>query len=166
MPDGTIPLSALIDRLAGNSEARDELFVRAFTRWLGERSAHLRLPVVERLGLGDVVITFKMKERVRLIVTGYPPDGLPGEVTLTVDERDFPFVQVCVSAEPRPDPYEICTLDYGPAGRRVRIETGSRAGAHGILVVAATIGDRQENRVQLEDGTILTLPGEVLSFIE
>ncbi len=159
----TVPLSALFDRLAGDG-ARDEAFVRAFTRWMYEHAAHLRLPLIEKLDLTDVVVTFSMKQRVRLVITGYPRD-LPGDVTATVDEREFPFVQVALAAEPCADPYEVCTLDYSLSGRSVRVTGGRYMGQSGKLVVAATIGDRQENRVQLPSGTV-TLGGEVLEFAD
>ncbi len=164
MTPQTVPLSALIDRLAGDGP-RDALFVRAFTAWLHEHASRLRLVVVEELKLRDVVVTFKMKDRVRLIITGYPTD-LPGDVTVTVDEREFPFVEVTVAAGPCADPYEICTLDYAPAGRGVRVTSGAHEGAQGALVVAATIGGRQENRVRLASGEIVTLSGDVLELVD
>lgn len=157
-----VPLSALIDRLAGDGP-RDEAFVRAFSAWVHERVRYLRLPMLERFELEDVVVTFQMKQQVKLIVTGYPA-GAPGEVTISVPERELPFVEVAIRAEPCSDPYEICTLDYAPAGRKVRITGGELSGGTGELVVAATIGDRQENRVRLEDGRVITLSGDDLAF--
>lgn len=159
-----VALSALIEQLAGERGERDQLFVRSFSRWLSDRATYLRLSIVERLGLVDVVVTFQMKGRVRMVITGYPPDELPGEVTVAVDERDFPFVVVRIAEEPSASPYEICTMDYGPAGRRIRVQSGPRAGQEGVLVVAATIGARQENRVTLDSGETVTLSGEVLTF--
>ena len=160
-----LPLSVLIDRLEADAGARDRAFVRGLARWMHEKSAYLTIDVVERLGLRDVVCTFQMKERVKLIVTGYPPDDLAGEVTVGVNEVDFPHVRLHVSESPIPDPYEMCTLDYSLRGRRVRV-TNQNVLQEGFLVVAATVGERQENRVQLSDGQIVTLPGEVLEFVE
>lgn len=160
-----VSLSLLVERLASDGP-RDELFVRSLGAWLGEHAAHLRLPLVERLELRDVVITFKMKQHVRLIITGYPPDPLPGEVTVAIDERDFPFVELAVTDRAHPDPYEICTLDYSLAGRRVHVVTGQHAGRAGDLLVAATVGGRQENRVRLDSGQVVTLGGDHLELAD
>lgn len=160
----SFPLSVLVDRLAGESGARDEAFVRALTQWLHAQAPHLRLAVCEALQLRDVVVTFQMKRRVKVIVTGYPPGELPGEVTVTIDEREFPRVELRLTDTACSDPYELCTLDYSLAGRRVRVTGGERAGAEGVLVVAATVGTAQQNRVQLDTGEVVTLDGEVLAF--
>lgn len=164
-PARGLPLSVLIDQLAGEGP-RDEAFVRAFTRWLADHADVLALPLVERLGLRDVVLTFKMQRTVRLLITGTPPDDLPGDVTITVGERDFPAVDVSLLETPRADPYELCTLDYSLAGRRVRITAGPQESAMGRLVVAATVGAREEHRVQLDDGEIATFSGLVLEFLD
>ncbi len=161
-PSAAVPLSAIVDRMAARFARRDRDFVRAFARWLHEKGAHLRLAPVEALGLRDVVVTFQMKARVRLLVTGYPPGDLPGEVTLAIDEPDFPRVDVLVTEEPRPDPYEVCTLDYSWAGRRVRIGSGPHAGEEGTVLVAATVGDRQECRLRLATGDVVTVPAEAV----
>ncbi len=156
-----LPLSLLIDRMheATGGLDRDEAFVRAFSQWMAEKAPYLSLSVVDRLGLQDVVVTFQMKRRVKLIVTGYPPEELPGEVTLGVDELDFPRVEVVLSEAPRRSPYEICTLDYGPAGRAVRITSGAHQGSEGRVVVAATVGARQELRIALDSGEVVTIDG-------
>ena len=161
----SMSLSWLVEHLA-MAGPRDEAFVRALSTWLYERTGHLRLSIVERLGLRDVVVTFKMRDHVRLLITGYPPEDHPGEVTVAVDERDFPFVQILVQKEPCPDPYEFCTLDYSWEGRRVCVTSGEYAGRKGTVVVAATVGRRQENRVRLDAGGVVTLQGEVLEVIE
>ena len=162
-----VPFSDLIDELAGEGP-RDEAFVRALSHWLHGRADRISLALVERLALRDVVVTFKMQRRVRLLITGYLPDDLPGEVTVTVDERDFTDVLVSVSDEPRADPYEFCTLDYSLAGRRVGITDGPRAGATGKLVVSATLSGREEHRVQLDDdgAGVETFGPGVLAFLD
>ncbi len=144
------PLSVLIDRAAG-AGPRDEAFVRAFAAWLTTRGALLELPVVERLGLTDVVVTFVMKRRVRLLITGAAPDH-PGEVTLAIDEGDFPFTPVIERDTVRSAPYTFCTLDHSLAGRPVNTPRGP-----GRLVVSATIDGRVEHRVLVGDHT-LTMP--------
>ncbi|MFT5434629.1 MAG: hypothetical protein ACI9OJ_005343 [Myxococcota bacterium] len=159
-----VPLSVLVDQAAGDGE-RDEAFVRGFAHWFGERADRLCLPVIDRLGLVDVLITFRMKHTVRLIITGYPPDSLPGEVTLTIDEPDFPFVDVQVLDDARPNPYEICTLDYSTAGRRVTIGEGPHVGQSGIVIVSATVSGREEHRVRV-GAQVLTIEAGLLSFDE
>ena len=160
-----LPLSVLIDRMAGADGERDEAFVRKLAQWLHERARHVRLEVAEALRLRDVVLTLQMRRHVRLVVTGYPPDDLPGQVTLSIDEGDFPHVTLLVSGEPWPDPYEMCTLDYAPAGRPVEVTSGPLSGTRGELVVAATVGGAQQNRVRLPDGDVVTLDGAALRFL-
>ena len=43
------------------------------------------------MGLVDVVVTFKMTERVKLIITGAPLNDLPGEVTRPLTKEIFRF---------------------------------------------------------------------------
>ena len=108
----TLPLSVLIDGIAREGDPRDEDFVRRFSMWMHDSVAFLRIHQVQQLELIDVVLTFEMKESVRLIITGRMGDSSPGEVTLKVLERDFPHVMVDVVSEAHPLPYDVCTLDY------------------------------------------------------
>jgi len=126
----------------------------------------MRVSVVEQLQLLDVVLTFHMRKRVKLMATGRLADGGPGDVTVTVDESDFSSVIVTVSEEANPNPYEICTLDYSYAGRAVSVNEGPHTGKSGTILVVATIGDAQQNRVQLSAGDVVTLDGAVLSWDE
>ena len=155
-----IPLSLLIERIA-NDDVADRAFVRGLAILLQRISPCLELDVIEQMGLVDVVVTFKMTERVKLIITGAPPNDLPGEVTLTVDEADFPFLQAHILDEPKHEPYEFCTLDYAFQGMPVRITGGSYQGAEGTLVVAATIGNVPKHRVRISSG-VVTVAGEEL----
>lgn len=159
-----LPLSLLIDRLAQDGP-RDEAFVRGFSAWLHQRAAFITVEVVEALNLEHVVLTFKMKRTVRMIATGYPR-GLVGEVTVTVDESDFPFVNLLVSDKTQTTPYEICTLDYAPAGRPVSVTAGQHAGQQGVLVVAATVNGEEQNRVRLGSGEVVSLAGDALMFAD
>lgn len=161
-----MPLSVIVDRVAADHGGqRNEDFVRHFSDWMRERAALLELELVEQLGLEDVVVTFRMKGSVDLLVTGYPPEPLPGSVTLTVEEADFPRVNVTVRDAPRERPYDICTMDYSWAGRPVRVVSGPLVGREGHLIVAATINDRQENRVRLDDGRKVKLSGDDLELL-
>jgi hypothetical protein len=159
-----VPLSLLVDQAAGDGP-RDQSFVRGFSAWLLAHAPRVSLPVVEGLGLTNVVVTFKMKDRVRLIVTGCPPEPFPGDVTLAIDEADFPGVDLELLEAPRDVPYEFCTLDYAFSGRPMTITEGPRAGQTGRLVVSATIGAREEHRVVLDSGEALTVGPGVFTFL-
>ena len=159
-----IPLSVLIDRVA-NEDMTDRAFVRGLTLWLQQISPRLELDLVEDMGLLDVVVTFKMTSRVKLIITGSPPGALPGEVTVTVDEADFPAVSARVLETPKDEPYEFCTLDYAYQGMPVRVTDGPHSGEVGELVVAATIGGRPRHRVRLESG-VVTLADSAMEPID
>jgi hypothetical protein len=156
---GRIPLSVVID-LAAQDGPRDAAFVGRFCAWLHAHASGLRLAIVTQLGLADVVLTFRMQDHVALVITGTLPDA-PGEVTVHIHERDFPFVELLVGRNGRatPDwgaPYEICTLDYAVTGRPLvvtRTEDTARgvipAGTRGEAVVAATVSGRREIRARL-----------------
>jgi len=163
---GSVPLSVLFDRMAGDlpgedSDAdRDQHFVRAFTEWLQSKAQHLTFDLPTHYTLEDVVATFHMRDRVKLVVTGYPPSPFVGSVTLEVDEQDFPRVIVTIHAEPQPAPYDFCTLDYFAAGTRVTIHDGSYAGLAGTVLVAATLGLRRQLRVKLDAGPGVTVDAD------
>jgi len=158
----TLPLSVLIDGIAREGDPRDEDFVRRFSMWMHDSVAFLRIHQVQQLELIDVVLTFEMKESVRLIITGRMGDSSPGEVTLKVLERDFPHVMVDVVSEAHPLPYDVCTLDYSYVGRRVRITGGERTGQEGELVVVATVGALQQNRLRLDTNDVITVDNSLL----
>jgi hypothetical protein len=120
--------------------------------------------MIEKMGLRDVVLTFQMKEEVKLVITGNSKWDFPGEIAVTVREREFPFVEIELTEQPQVTPYEVCTLDYEFSGRTVSITTGPHAGEHGTLVVAATIGDCQQNRIRLESGQVITMDGDDLDW--
>jgi hypothetical protein len=162
----TLPLSVLIDGIAHEGDLRDEDFVRRFSMWMHDTVAFLRLHPVENLDLIDVVLTFEMKQNVRLIITGRMADGSPGEVTVKVLERDFPHVMVDLVSEAHPLPYDVCTLDYSYADRRVRITGGERAGQEGNVVVVATVGTLQQNRLRLDTGDVITVDGSLLEWVD
>jgi len=159
-----VPLSVLIDRMCADLEARDAAFVRRFSQWMHEHSGVLRLEPIAVLGLEDVVVTFQMKRRVSLVITGYVPRDQPGSVTVVIGEDEFPFVNVILGDEQLEDPYEICTMDYSFADRPVRIRQGHHADRQGRIVVAATVGLRQTTRVRLDTGEVVTVEAAALDL--
>jgi len=172
-PEARLPLSVIVDRMAGEGP-RDEEFVRRFSAWFHEHADRLRLDALDALGLEDVVLTFRMKGHVALVATGHHPD-YPGEVTVRFHERDFPGVTVVVGGAPRTTPYEVCTLDHSVEGRQVVLRAplptktgGLPAGARGRILVAATIGARRELRVEFEGlgGTALSVSPDAVRWQE
>lgn len=143
-------LAELIEWLGRDRERFDEDFARDLAHELHAHAQRLELPVVERLGLVDVVVTFYMDRRMRLVVTGWLPD-VPGEVSIRWDEDDFPQVPVALLDERRTSPYAFATLDFGYRGR---IGTLKRPAANlptGLEVrvrALATIGGQEEFRVR------------------
>jgi hypothetical protein len=160
-----VTLAALVEHIARGREHRDRDFVRDLSAWLHERGERLRLPQIERLGLVDVVCTFHMKDRVALVVTGHP-DGSPFEITARVDEREFPFVEVEVTAEPVLAPYDFCTLDFGLRGVAVRLVApveGRAPGTSGTCVVVSTMGGASFVRAAVDPGgQVATWPLEAV----
>lgn len=159
-------LAAIIEGVARGREHLDRNFVRELCAWLNEHGDRLRLGLVTRLGLSDVVVTLHVRDRVRLVVTG-TLDGAPGEVTVGVDERDFPFVEVDLSSHLEA-PYTFCTLDFGPRGRSVRLvasseDVGDPIGTRGRCQVVSTHGDRTFVRVEVE-GRVSLWPAEIAAF--
>ena len=159
-----LSLSELIEGFSRPDERLNEDFVRSFSQWLHRASGRLRVSVVEKFNLMDVVLTFHMRDRVKLMVTGRPADGTPGDATVTVDECDFPEVIVTISEEVHANPYEICTLDYSFSGRTVVVQEGPYVDQVGTLIVVATVGGVQQNRVQFSSGQVVTLDGSCLEW--
>jgi len=147
-------LALLVTRMAGDG-ARDEAFVRRLSTWLHDHRAHLRLDAVERLGLVDVVLTFRMDGEVTLVVTGRHP-AIPGDITLRISEAEFPYVCLVAAVTAGGDPYAVCTLDYSVAGRRVTLRESVvapdqtyPAGTAGVAVLESTEGAARYVRVRL-----------------
>ena len=164
MPE-SLPLSVVIDQLEGNSDARDRAFVRGLSLWLSERASHLELELVRNLGLCNVLVTFQMKDNVKLIVTGSPGGRSPGTVTVTVDEAEFPHVSIRLSEGPVEAPYEFCTMDYSLRDQRVQITDGIHRGQTGVLIVAATIGKKHQYRIRLATGDVITVEGTAVTHL-
>ncbi|MGM0575492.1 MAG: hypothetical protein ACQEXJ_07150 [Myxococcota bacterium] len=147
---GSGSLASLVERLGSNVDRFDETFARDLARELHAHAERLELPLVERLGLVDVVVSFRMDRRMRLVITGGFADA-PGEVTVSWDERDFPQVPVVLLSTPRAEPYTFATLDFSVRGRRAELLVPAPPLPAGLEVrvrVLATIGDEVEYRVR------------------
>ena len=163
--EGVLPLSAIFDSLSVDGETRGRAFVREVCQWLHARGTHLQLQLVESLKLRDVVVTFKMRNRVSLVITGYPEHGLPGEVTVTATEGEFPRLLVRYSESPSVAPYDFCTMDYSREGTAVVVDVEGQKRS-GTLVVVSTIGTAQNCRVRLDNGRHITATYECIEWPE
>jgi hypothetical protein len=165
-----VPLSLLVDRMAGDGR-RDEAFVRRLSSWLHANASRLELDAIERLGLVDVVLTFRMKGVVTLVATGRHPD-VPGEVTLRFVETDFPFLRIAALERPRDAPYEVCTLDHSVEGRPVEVVADGAwplpAGTRATAIVDSTVGERRVVRVRpdLPGGEVVNVPAECVRWLD
>ena len=157
------PLSALIERLGAGVDRLDEGFARDLARELHARAERRELPLIEALGLVDVMVTFTMDRVMRLVVTGGLA-GAPGEVTVSWRERDFARVPVRLLAAPRPEPYGFATLDRSCRGRRATLLAPAPplpAGAEVTVRALATIGDRTEYRVRAHGIEVSVAPEDL-----
>lgn len=163
--EGTLPLSVLFDQLAAD-RPRDQHFVRDFVTWLQARADHLSFGLTQKYELEDVVATFHMRQRVKLVITGYPPAPFVGDVTLRVNEEDFTRVMVNVHRNALNSPYEFCTLDYFAAGAEVRVQAGPYKGLTGTVEVAVTHGATQQLRLTLNAGPRVTVPADAVTILQ
>ena len=148
----------------GGDRGRD--FVREFSAWFQSKAAWITLEPVERLGLKDVAVTLSMRERVTLVAVGYA-DNVPGEVSIRVDERDFPMVWLRLERDERPAPYSFCTLDYLPRGHCVRLtrEVAGRAVGTALeVIVHTTVEERRYYRVN--PGAPFNVPEDAVELCE
>ena len=168
-----VSLAWLTDRFAVGREDRGRDFVRDLAAWLSEHGRHLALPLAARLGLRGVVVTLQMKSRVTLVVTGHLEDA-PGEITVRVDERDFPHVELLLCKDDLPEPYTFCTLDYARQGEWLRLvapvldgHEEIAAGTVGRCQVASTLGDERFVRVLVPGRPQpVTCPFDSVAFLD
>lgn len=156
-------LAELIERLGAGRERLDQEFTRDLARELHAHADRLELPIIEGLGLTDVLVSFSMDREMRLVVTGYLP-AHPGAVTVRWDEREFPEVPVALLATPRDEPYLFATLDFSVRGRGARLRSASGAWPAGTRVTVralATVGERTEYRVEAGGHNASLRPDEV-----
>lgn len=145
-------LASLIELLSSGTDALDEHFARDLARRLHSAADRLSLPVVESFGMEDVVATFYMDRKIRLVVTGNLID-CGGSVQLGWDEHDFPRVPITLHPEPRESGYTFATLDFSVRGREGRLlENAGKLPAGWTVTVRAlaTIGDVEEYRIRAD----------------
>ena len=153
-----VPLSALIDRLASGRMDRGRDFARELARQLHEQRGHLSLPLVDRLGLTDVVVTLDLGRVVRLVLTGWIDEGR-GELTLRYEERDFVAIDVRLHRARQGVAYTWCTLDRSEAGAQLVVESDDAPLPRGTvvtLVVRSTIGEVEQVRARA-GGRVVTM---------
>ncbi len=143
-------LAALIERLAVGADALDEGFARELAQRLHAAGDRIALPEVDALGLDDVIVTFYMDRRMRLVVTGNLSSSA-GAVQVTWEEQDFTQVPVTLSPTPRTAPYTFATLDFSVRGRRGTLRSSAGqlpAGLEVTVRALATVGEVEEYRVR------------------
>lgn len=156
-------LSGLISRLGDGVERFDERFARQLAKALHEQAEHFSLPVVDELGLEDIIVTFHMDQRMQLVVTGRLPGGV-GDVSIRWREEEFPLIAARLEAEPRKDPYIIATLDFSVRGAQAVLRNAVMPLAAGTRVrirALATIGDRVEYRVESAGVSVSATPDDL-----
>lgn len=157
----TLSLAGLIERFADGLATLDAGFTRTLAAALDVHRDRIRIPLITDLGLGDVVVTFRMDGQMTLVVTGTLPAG-PGEVTLRFQERDFPEILVALGDAQPGESYLFATLDHGWRGRRGRVGEGEE-----IVEIRAltTVGAQISWRVRGEGGTT-TVPVENFTLLD
>lgn len=161
----TLPLSVLVDQLAG-SGPRDKSLVVRLALWWAERRSQIRLKFLDDYPLESVMITFRMEHKVQMVVTGQLK-GAPIDSTLHIHERDFPHVHLVLSYERQENPPSIATLDYSVRGREYVLSLpydGMERGSVGVAICLMTIDGAILLRVRSDEGRILQLPEDVFEL--
>ena len=162
----TVHLAALIERLGEGVGRFDEQFARTVARTLHERAAYLAFPVIDPMGVEDVVATIYMDRDLRLVVTGNHT-ATRGAFSMRWDERHFDQVEVRVSRAARADPYTFATLDFSVRGKLARLLVAHPpvpAEQTVTLRTLATIGGLVEYRVTAL-GTDFSVAPEALALL-
>ncbi|MBR58489.1 MAG: hypothetical protein CMH54_10770 [Myxococcales bacterium] len=163
--DYRISLAALVDYLAGDGPRDRSLVIRA-ARWWMERRAHIRLALLDRFPLQDVVVTFRIDESVKLVVTGVFPDA-PGDVTIHFADSEFPSLDLLITRESLPSPLSIAILDYGVRGREFVLLMpweGFERGDVGRAICLTMVDDVLMLRGQLDGGRRIQIPEELFEL--
>jgi hypothetical protein len=161
----TLPLSVLVDQLAG-SGPRDQSMVIRLALWWAERRSQIRLKFLDEYPLESVMITFRMEREVQMVVTGQLKSA-PIDSTLHIHERDFPHVHLLLSYERQEDPPSIATLDYSVRGREYVLSLpyeGMERGSVGVAICLMTVDGAVLLRVRSDEGRILQLPEDVFEL--
>ncbi len=164
--DATIHLAALIERLGDGVGRFDEQFARTVALTLHERAPHLAFPVIDPMGVQEVVATLYMDRALRLVVTGNHT-ATRGAFQMRWDERDFDQVEVRVTRAARVDPYVFATLDFSVRGKLARLLVAHPpvpAEQTVTIRALATIGGVVEYRVTALDTDFSVAP-EALALL-
>ena len=164
MSTGT--LAALIERLAGGAERRDEGFARRLAAALHAKAAHLTFPEVEAMGLDEVMVTFYMDREMRLVVTGAVGQS-GGQGSVRWREDDFPRLPVVLHLAPRSTPYLFATLDFSHRGERATLIADVppvEAGEPVVVRCLATVGDEITYRVVAGERELSVAPEALSPF--
>ncbi len=148
-------LATLLEQLSeGAPLDRDR--TRRIAAGLHATAAEIRMPAIERHGLVEVVATFHLDRRGRLVVTGREPET-DAEVTLSWDEAHFPRLEVDLGAAPEAGPYAFAVVDFSIRGRPARVVrslAGVPAGTLGEAIALVSLGDRLEVRLSTPGGRV------------
>jgi len=161
----TLPLSVLVDQLAG-SGPRDQSLVVRLAFWWAERRSQIRLKFLDEYPLESVIITFRMEHEVQMVVTGQLKNA-PIDSTLHIHERDFPHVHLVLSHEHQENPASIATLDYSVRGREYVLALpyeGMERGSVGEAICLMTVDGAVLLRVRSDEGPIMQLPEDVFEL--
>ena len=143
-------LAAIISSAGSGYERWDRTFARALAQTLADQRERLCLEPIETLGLLDVAVTFHLKQRLRVVVTGTLPD-IPGELTIAWSESDLALVGAHFRGrEAGRDPYLVCSLDFFDAGRggvMTRAASGLSVGDRVTVRARVTVGAEESWRV-------------------
>ena len=143
-------LAALLAHLSEGVGKADEDFARGVALSLEAHAEHLRIPIIDAMGIQEVMVTLYMDQEVRLVVTGHLTIGT-GAVTVSWKERNFHEIPVHLDPSPGGAPYTFATLDFSVRGRRGRLRVDAPPLGAGLEVrvrALATIGTKVEYRIQ------------------
>ncbi len=163
--DYRVSLGMLVDYLAADGPRDRSLVIRA-ARWWMERRGHIRLALLDRFPLQDVVVTFRIDETVKLVVTGVFPDA-PGDVTIHFAHPEFPSLDLLITRAVVDSPLSISILDYGVRGREFVLLMpweGFERGDVGRAICLTMVDDLLMLRGQFEGGRRIQIPEELFEL--
>ncbi len=143
-------LAQLVARMADGTDRLDEAFTRDMAARLHEHADRVSFAEVDALALEDIIVTFYMDRRMRLVVTGNLSSS-QGQVSISWNEADFPRVPVTLHVTPRTAPYTFATLDFSVRGHRAELRAPAPPLPAGVEVgvrCLSTVGDVVTYRVR------------------